>query len=142
VPLPPGIKALQWLQGQPKSLCSPRTYFSSRAPRGDKDESPSAPQGQDVDDCDFRAVAGIGAAVHFQDHRQFSKSHWSAIQRYVTVLYRFTSLNFSFRATPPLAVPVPACNTFLPTMLDLPAVETYSSTHLWWCMLCCGCLTN
>jgi hypothetical protein len=88
VPLPPGITALQWLRGQSKNLRSPRTYFSSRAPRGDKDESPkfsstSATHVQDVDDCDFRAVAGIGAAVLFQDHRKFSKSHWSAIQRYI-----------------------------------------------------------
>lgn len=88
MPLPPGIKALEWLQGQPKNLRSPRTYFSCRAPRGDKDDSPkdsstSTTQVQDVDDCDFRAVAGVGAAVLFQDHSKFNKSHWSAIQRYI-----------------------------------------------------------
>ncbi|KAG0608149.1 hypothetical protein M758_8G082600 [Ceratodon purpureus] len=88
VPLPPGIKALEWLQGQPKNLRSPRTYFSCRAPRGDKDDSPkdsstSTTQVQDVDDCDFRAVAGVGAAVLFQDHSKFNKSHWSAIQRFL-----------------------------------------------------------
>lgn len=93
MPLPPGIKALEWLQGQPKSLRLPRTYFSSRAPRGEKDEDPKCTSGvQDVDECDFRAVAGVGAAVLFQDDRKFSKSHWSAIQRYFTHITSFTKI--------------------------------------------------
>jgi hypothetical protein len=85
VPLPPDIKALQWLQGQSGISSLPKIYFSARAPRGDGEEyakdSNEGTQSKDIDACGFRAVAGVGGAVLFHDSKPFSKSHWTSIRR-------------------------------------------------------------
>lgn len=85
MPLPPDIKALEWLQGQGGISSLPKIYFSARAPRGDGEEyakdSDEGTQSKDIDACGFRAVAGVGGAVLFHDSKPFSKSHWTSIQR-------------------------------------------------------------
>lgn len=82
MPLPPDIKALQWLQGQSGISSLPKIYFSARAPRGDGEEyAKDSDEGKDIDACGFRAVAGVGGAVLFHDSKPFSKSHWTSIQR-------------------------------------------------------------
>jgi hypothetical protein len=87
VPLPPGIKPLQWLQSQARnsSVLFPCSYFSPRAPRGDGEGATIVSEDgfnvNDIDACSFLAVAGVGSTVTFSDDKPFSKKSWQATQR-------------------------------------------------------------
>jgi menaquinone-specific isochorismate synthase len=90
VPLPPGIKPLQWLQSQARnsSVLFPCSYFSPRAPRGDGEGATIVSEDgfnvNDIDACSFLAVAGVGSTVTFSDDKPFSKKSWQATQRFLS----------------------------------------------------------
>ncbi|KAL3698745.1 hypothetical protein R1sor_012821 [Riccia sorocarpa] len=89
VPLPPGLKALQWLQSQPQDVhLLPRTYFSPRAARGSGiEERTSSRNSQDFQTIDVNGVggvAGVGAAVLFKGTSPISLNDWKKIRRFLS----------------------------------------------------------
>ncbi|BFI28545.1 menaquinone-specific isochorismate synthase [Marchantia polymorpha subsp. ruderalis] len=90
VPLPPGLKALQWLQSQPQHLhLLPRSYFSPRAARGsgieDTTSSDTSKDFHAIDTNGVGGVAGVGSAVLFKGNKPFSLKDWKTMRRFLSI---------------------------------------------------------
>lgn len=82
VPLPPDVKALDWLRSQPLDpQLLPRSYFSSREPRGD-----GSSEFADLDKNIVRSGAGIGSAVLFKGQKPFTLQDWKTLRRCLSSL--------------------------------------------------------
>ncbi|CAM6124850.1 unnamed protein product [Calypogeia fissa] len=106
VPLPPGLKALQWLQSQPENpVLLPRSYFSPRQARengtGDMTNG-SAKQFFKLDVSGVGGVAGVGAAVLFSGSESFSLEYWKAIKRFLSKRYPIIRAYGAMRFDPKL----------------------------------------
>ncbi|KAL2645330.1 hypothetical protein R1flu_012917 [Riccia fluitans] len=109
VPLPPGLKALQWLQSQPQHVhLLPRCYFSPRAARGNgTEETTSSRNSQDFQTIDVNGVggvAGVGAAVLFKGESPISLKDWKKIRRFLSksqpIIRAYGAMRFNPKTKP------------------------------------------
>ncbi|KAG6548096.1 hypothetical protein Mapa_010376 [Marchantia paleacea] len=109
VPLPPGLKALQWLQSQPQHLhLLPRSYFSPRAARGsgieDTTSSENSKDFHTIDTNGVGGVAGVGSAVLFKGSKPFSLKDWKTMRRFLSksqpIIRAYGAMRFNPKTEP------------------------------------------
>ncbi|XP_022972451.1 isochorismate synthase 2, chloroplastic isoform X1 [Cucurbita maxima] len=97
LPIQQHIKAIHWLCSQP--LLLPRIFFSGRSRAIDSDPLPSVSSNAHHR---LASVAGVGSAVVFCRHHQFSNSDWASIKRFLSkkcpLIRAFGGIRFDSRA--------------------------------------------
>ncbi|XP_022932306.1 isochorismate synthase 2, chloroplastic-like isoform X3 [Cucurbita moschata] len=97
LPIQRHIKAIDWLCSQP--LLLPRIFFSGRSRAIDSDPLPAVSSNAHHR---LASVAGVGSAVVFCRHHQFSNSDWASIKRLLSkkcpLIRAYGGIRFDSRA--------------------------------------------
>ncbi|KAG7021502.1 Isochorismate synthase 2, chloroplastic [Cucurbita argyrosperma subsp. argyrosperma] len=97
LPIQRHIKAIDWLCSQP--LLLPRIFFSGRSRAIDSDPLPAVSSNAHHR---LASVAGVGSAVVFCRHHQFSNSDWASIKRFLSkkcpLIRAYGGIRFDSRA--------------------------------------------